>query len=444
MEKGNSLKILVPTPVFLNQRSFRIDYVNSILESMRKKIPTKIIWLVYQPDIVRTFNDSLSVVHDIHEFNDGVDVLKTLRPDCLLVNNSAELIQYSLSMAAKFLKIPLVSFYLDEHGVRRANYYNNLSDTTIALRNFFSSSVPTDSEEKKKFLKRGRFFAYKYSFLVKTRRSLKINYYKILKYLLEDFIIYISNKGLPQNKLSDFHLLPNEAWLTPLIKEGLNKEKLVVTGNPYWDKLYHKILEKKTQDRERNDKIRILLATDPLVEHGIWKAQERDSFLENLLRELKKDDNIFLSLKIHPSSESKIYYEKLLKRLKINTAVFQTEDTWNIINDYDIILSYGTSSLHTEIAVVGIKMIFLDFGFNFPMMPLVEEGIKSGHLKKCTELIDLLPMIHDFVKHEIILKDSFLKERERHFFKFDGKSGERAAKIILKIIDSSQKMGVNI
>ena len=69
---------------------------------------------------------------------------------------------------------------------------------------------------------------------------------------------------------------------------------------------------------------------------------------------------------------------------------------------------------------------------------LVDEAIKAGLIKQCNSFMDLIPLIHDFHKQEISLTKEFVEQRTKYFYKFDGKSGERAADSIIKFIETKK------
>ena len=94
---------------------------------------------------------------------------------------------------------------------------------------------------------------------------------------------------------------------------GIPIEKISVVGNPVLDDIFHKISTVKTRTIT-NDKIKILIFTDSLYEHGIWSYEERESFLKNLFGKLQEDKTILFDLKIHPTTESKTYYQRLSKK----------------------------------------------------------------------------------------------------------------------------------
>ena len=426
------MKILVPTPVKPEKKSLRTVYVNNVIKFLREKNPTKIAWFVYQPDKVKTVDIPDMEVYDIHDFDNAIDLLKKIKPDCVMVNNTTEIIQYSLSLAANFLKIPLVSFYYFDYQSEISASQGNFYSPFITLRKLLSDYVPTDTEIEKKFLRRGRFFTFKYSFLIKTKKSVQKANFSILQSMVSDFFSYLFEKKFTLNKLPNLHLLPDNSWIEPLTNLGIKKENLVVTGNPFWDNLYGKISQRK-KPVHNSQKINLLIVTDSLVEHGIWSKSKRKSFLTKLLTHLQKNKDISFSFKIHPSSESKTFYETLLKELKIDAKIYQSEDFWDIISDFDLVVSYGATGIHTELSIVGIKMILVDLDFNFPQYPFLQEGIDSGHIRKCKHLNELVPMILQFTKEEIQHSEEFCKSRDSILFKFDGKAGQRVADVILNL-----------
>ena len=73
-----------------------------------------------------------------------------------------------------------------------------------------------------------------------------------------------------------------------------------------------------------------------------------------------------------------------------------------------------------------------------PTFLLVDEAIAAGHVKQSNDMMDLIPLIHNFHKQEINLTKEFVEQRSKYFYKFDGKSGERAADSIIKFIETKK------
>jgi hypothetical protein len=101
------------------------------------------------------------------------------------------------------------------------------------------------------------------------------------------------------------------------------------------------------------------------------------------------------------------------------------------------VITFGLSTIHSELSLIGVKTIMLDFTFNLPLSTYVKEGIEFGHIKICNDIHDLNSMIIDFIKNKDIPGESFISARNKFAYKFDGKSSQRCSEAILKLIKIS-------
>jgi len=432
------MKILIPSSVLPSQKNKLVIYVHNLKDSLKRKTNIELVWLVCQPDKISNSKYDNDSIIDIHNFNDAVKALNDIKPDCVLANNnSREPLSYSFSLAAKFLKIPLIYYYLNDlapvlgHGGYK-NYRENLS---ILLKRFFANKVPTDSDDKKKFMRRGIFFIFKNIFLMKTRIRTGVNTIKAFNELLSDMSLYFLYKKPIWNKLADLNLCSNQELYDFWTSIGIDRKKISMTGSPFWDKIFQQITSRKEKQKElKTDTIRILLVTGGMVEHGLWTAKQRETYLQKIFHELKKDKQITFAIKIHPASESVLFYKEFLKKLNLDVKIYQHENLLDTMYDYDIIISYGSSSIHTECAYGGIKMILLDVGWNYKRFALVKEAQKSGYFVECTRFEDLVKCVHELKNKEVKFSPELIKAREKIAYKFDGKAGERATNSILEIL----------
>ena len=428
---------MVLSAISPDSNSTRITYVQALLEELRKKTPTHIIWVVCQPDHTTSSETNHESIHSIHRYKNGLDLIKQHTPDVILLNSGIEVLQYSASIAADFLHIPMVGFSVSK--IDSSQYL--LPGSYNLSKRIFSTTVPTDSPDQKKFLRRGKFMLYKLLFSIRTKCAIHYSFHKIFKDFFTDLYIYSFNKSLPRNKLLNLHFIHQESQIPILVELGLSKDKLLVIGSILMDKIYQNSLNRTTKISQSN-KIKILIITDSLFEHGIWTSKQRDTFLRDLFLKLKNESNISFSLKIHPVNESFVYYEKLLDELQIKTTIYQSENLWSVISNFDMVISYGYSTAHTEIAFSEMKMILLNDGVNLSRFPLVEESIDSGHIQYCSTLKNLIPTINSFFKSILSPSEKFIKKRNDLFSKFDGKSAERGATAILSLI-KNKKTGNN-
>ena len=109
------MKILVSTSVIPFKKNRFIKYVENIIQNINVKTPTEIFWLVYQPEQVINQKIEDGEILDIHDFKNATELLEKIKPDCVIANNnSREPISYSLTIAANYLKIPLVFYYTND------------------------------------------------------------------------------------------------------------------------------------------------------------------------------------------------------------------------------------------------------------------------------------------------------------------------------------------
>ena len=73
---------------------------------------------------------------------------------------------------------------------------------------------------------------------------------------------------------------------------------------------------------------------------------------------------------------------------------------------------------------------------HLPTFVLVDEAIAAGCVKRSNSFMDLIPLIHDFHKQKINLTNEFIEQRAKYFYKFDGKSGQRAADSIIQFFET--------
>ena len=424
-----SLKILVPTTVAPNLRNSLIDYVNLISKELIKKTDVEILWFVYMNSKINS-NDNTNIF-DIHSFQNGLEFLNHSKPDLILVNDyMQEPIHQSLIIAAKFLKIPIVAFYLyniseDFAMTDTRNYFQKL---LIKIKRTIRLSLMSKNigESEKRLFSRVRFFMYKRTFLKKTIESIGKENMKILH----------NNSWKNQTNwistLADLHILSNDSWIEYLKRIGISENKIVVTGNPIFDPLFK--LPKQDFKRKDKSKIFVLILTDSLYEHGFWSENERDSVLKSILIKLASQPDISFALKIHPASEDINYYKSLIGELKINVPIYQKEFLFDLISDFDLVLTYGCSFAHVELGYLEKKMIFYDVNAPYPKLKIIDAGIKSGFIKVCTDIDDLIEIINELQKYDDPVDEEFLKIREKITFKSDANSSERISSEFLNLL----------
>lgn len=79
-------------------------------------------------------------------------------------------------------------------------------------------------------------------------------------------------------------------------------------------------------------------------------------------------------------------------------------------------------------------MIFYDVNTPFPKLKIIDAGIKSGFIKVCTNIEDLIEIINELQKFNDPVDKEFLKTRDKITFKSDANSSERISSEFLNLL----------
>ena len=317
-------KILVSHYALPELRSFRTIIIEQVLEFL-KNHNFEVEWFIYMPDKIKSNlkkNEKYKIL-DFHDYDNAVDLIRDVKPDIIYASAYPITTDMAIRLAGKHFKIPVVAEVVNQATVE--DRLTKMIPTNIS--GFFQSSVYTDNNEnEKQFMRRGRFWINKYRFLVRTQIILKINFIKIIKDFFTILSSYSTYKNINNVKYAvDYHFVEGDLLFNSLIKSGYNKSSLILTGNPVYDKVFQKLSH--ISPSTKNSKIRVLLLTHSMYEHGFWTRKQRDDLVKELVTEISKHkDEMSLVVKIHPSSEILSDYEKLIHSIDSSVPIYQKED----------------------------------------------------------------------------------------------------------------------
>ena len=132
----------------------------------------------------------------------------------------------------------------------------------------------------------GRFFLKRYIFCFITQRVVGMKTFEIIMFFF-DYLkkIFLSTNKVFNPKFSgNFSFLSGEKLLESLIDLGFDREKLVVTGLPAYDKSFQ-MLENFIETKP-TDKIRVIFAPVAFYEHGYWTRDQRDKIIGDIIKNL--------------------------------------------------------------------------------------------------------------------------------------------------------------
>ena len=410
-------------------KSITTLFFENLLPILKQHANIHMIWLVYQPDRInppQKISDNVTI-EDIHDYDNAIELLQKQKPDLIFASATRSFVDYAISTAAKSMGIPTFSMFWSDWYYIQTN--NKIQYATLNMSRFFQSSTPTDTNQSQKQpMRRGRFFINKYFFLAKTQKTVKMNFFQIIS----NFFVLLKHNLFDVETDSRFantvHFLEDEKLQKSLIDVGFEKSTLIVTGNPIFDKALQKSLEQKNP-LEKSNKKRILLAPSTLYEHGFWNKEQRDFTIKEIVKQIyQKNDEISLTVKIHPSTSILSEYVSIINSIDSSIPVYQKGDIQEYLDNTDLIITFQSSTAEI-FAIIARKPIIICNFFQSQRDTLVEKGLAI----ECTDPLNLVKLIEQIHHGSEYYKkrDDFIKE---FLYKADGRASERICDELLKLV----------
>ena len=432
----DTIRILaaIHTPPHVNL--YLTQFVSGILPALKSKTGVNMIWLVYQPDkIDKPYenDDSNTIILDIHDYKNAIELVQKSKPDVIYADASYDLINYALSTAAKFFDIPTFSIFISDiaHNRGQADLIKSY------MTRFFENSIPTDTEQnKRQFMRRGRFFLYKYLFLLKTQKTSSIGIFRILYnfFLLLKLFLTETKYVMDPRFSTTIHFVESENLIEPLVNAGFNRSSLILTGNPIYDKIFQKLETLQSSVKRNDEVIRVLFAPTTLYEHGYQTREQRDTTIKKIVTEiLAHKKKISLVVKIHPATAVFSEYQSLIHSLDTGIPIYQKGDFIEFLADADVVITFGTSSVDMFSIIYRKPIINCNF-FNEKQDILVEKGLAL----ECKDPDNLPELICKAMKPDPSYEQKRSDFIRDFLYKEDGRAAERISDVIIKLVEKSQ------
>jgi len=432
------IKILTILHTLPSVKSYRTLCFERILPYLRSKTDVHITWLVYQPERLKIESqiDPHTSILDIHDFKNAVEVVQQVKPDIIWVAPTLNLPDYALSLAGKHMNVPVVGELVTELMKQTSKFEVSIS----YFKMFFESSIPTDVvDNNNKFMRRGKFFLFKYQFVLKTQLAIKMGFLKIIKSFVSDMNYHLSvNTNLYNPKFAvDLHFVETKKLIDILVKNGFERSSLVPTGIPMYDDVFER-LEKIKVKPKTDERKKILLVTHAMFEHGFWTRSQRDSLVRGIVSEISKHKNeMSLTVKIHPSSELLTDYQKLIHPIDESVAIHKDGDVAEFIKNSDVVIAYsGSSSL--VYAIMCKKPIIVCNFYNLESDIFQEKGV----VIECKNKSAIIPLIEEVIESNPVTKEKADNFIEEFFYKLDGRASERIGNALLNLSKNDHKTEV--
>lgn len=402
----------------------------NIVPELQKKVDLHIIWLVYSPSkISKKQTNEFETILDIHDYQNFVEILEKEKPDVVYAMANYSLIDFAVSSAAKYLGIPVLSKFMNKVAVVSKNLRKSI------FTRFFEKTVPTDEDNsQKQFMGRGRFFLYKWLFLVRTLNATKkgkVKSFFIGLRILTYFANIGKHEGLPEFA-NTMHWIESEKRRNQLLEFGYDPKSLIVTGNPLYDHIFQKLKKLK---EIKNEKPVILFVPLAYYEHGVITNSKNKQIFKKIIQTLNSNNKIKLRIKLHPTSQQESYYKKIIERINEQIEVFTEGDILEQLENADIIISYsGFSTTHISALIFNKPLILCNF-FEFYKGPLLEKNIAI----ECDHILKINQLISSTLDKNPISSEKISEYINKYFYKTDGKSAERLANVIINLTSEKQQ-----
>jgi glycosyltransferase involved in cell wall biosynthesis len=149
-----------------------------------------------------------------------------------------------------------------------------------------------------------------------------------------------------------------------LLSEGIASERIVVTGNPKFDRIFYSGRENLKEKVCRKyhippEKDIILLLTQYFVEEGIWTPEQRKDFILAVAGASARLPDTQLIIKLHPPYENEEDYKLIVKGLAPEPVVCKYADLPELINACSLAITVN-STAGLEAMAMGKPVLIVD------------------------------------------------------------------------------------
>ncbi len=425
----DELTILVPKIYPPENNDIVSNELKNIFSKLKRDFKIKIYWIVFQPYEFEQYSMDESTVIDYHKFHDAIEIIDKFKPDVIITEVVLGFNGIAFATAGKFRKIPVVTISNPGNNEKTSKNFQ----FKMFVRLFLSQKILGDtSDSNKKF----GFFIWalqRYSFLISTLKKCNKSTVELIKFFwIYPRIQIFSNTYFKMHPIlsGDLNICFNKHHYDMLLNSNFDKQTLVITGDPAYDHVYDQI-QKIPKSSQNTDKIHVLLSLSSMHEHGWLSKEEDDKIVLDIIDIILQNPEFEIALKIHPFSSSYDEYDLLLKQTSHNVKIYQKENTMELMSDFDAMINYGSSNVVIDTILSKKPVVMYILNSNEEFNRFYDPNVMVG----CTEIIELPDAVKKSLQ-KTISKDLLNVYIENHIGKYDGKSADRAATEIKKLLES--------
>lgn len=404
--------------------------IQNILKSLRQHCDLEVVWLIFQPYKFDDYEYEGHKIVDFHQFENAIDVIHKFNPNLIISEVRLSFNPVAFAFAGKKMNVPLVtiaqigtSLFMDDA----------LFSAKSSLRVLFSDKVLGATNHSSKKLHMLRYILKKYLFFLRTLFHSNFGNLKLIGFLFYfPFMIIFSKENPPINKIGSgsINFCFNSHSVKRLITSGFKKSTVILEGEPAFDNLFNEI-NSKLSPTKKSPKTRILFCPTPMHEHGRISKDQEDEIILNIINIICKNPSFELSLKIHPSTSSFQEYDDILKKTSYKIPLYQKQDVIKLLNENDVMLTYGSSDIILEAALLKKQIVIYKIPFLNELNRLFDEKL----MLETSNISDIPKYIAKSIEQSFS-KEDYDAYVETQIGKFDGKNSERIASRIFELLQN--------
>jgi hypothetical protein len=218
-----------------------------------------------------------------------------------------------------------------------------------------------------------------------------------------------------------------------LMRWGIRKENIVVTGSPFFDKIAEFKLKKKANELEKV----ITFLTDDVVESKFMDKKEYFSYVRRYLIHLSRIKNVKkIVIKLHPNEKYKSEYDSIVRSLGLkNVEIVQDakkETLYSILRDSDLLINFGSTACVEGLMLDKDAILIGGILGDYCRIAPYREAVIL--MDKDDDLTSVVDKVLNNKKLKVMLKRRREEYLRKSFYRIDGKAHERVADLIFSLI----------
>ena len=218
------------------------------------------------------------------------------------------------------------------------------------------------------------------------------------------------------------------------VSEGIDGERIVVTGNPKFDEVFcYGRLDCKPRICQRwgipPESEIVTLMTGPFVKYGGWGIEQEKEFVLAIVRAVMTLPNVRLIIKVHPA-EFEAEYREIVKDLKSPPIICKNIILPELINASSIIMTVASSAA-IEAMAAGKSVIIVNLFDDSE--PLFYKGSGALYVEKEEDILLALKKCLYDSKAKEEMKESTQKFVYDQAHLQDGQASKRIVDLILSM-----------